>query len=91
MLTETEARSKWCPLSQEAPHGARAPRNRIEGISNDDAFPATCLCLASNCMAWRAERELIDPNTGKPAKQPLMRAEYRSTGRGWCGLAGKPP
>ena len=45
MLTEKEARTRWCPLVRV---GNEAGCNRS---SND--FGATAHCIGSACMAWR--------------------------------------
>ncbi len=45
MITETEARKKWCPLVRV---GNEAGCNR----SHND-FGATAHCIGSACMAWR--------------------------------------
>lgn len=75
LLTEEEARAKWCPHAADSNTGG----NRVRYGSHDfdpqygsEAaidFP----CIASDCMAWRSE---INMNSG--------------IARGYCGLAGKP-
>ena len=86
LLTEDEAKQRWCPFSRTAfqyRHGdgdAMVVANRAE---NDN--PITD-CIASQCMAWRWR-------VGPPSKQD--RASYRETSampewEGYCGLAGKP-
>ena len=49
MLTEDEAKTRWCPFAREAIQAgssAAATANRHLGR-------ALCTCLASGCMAWR--------------------------------------
>ncbi len=82
MVTEEQAREKWCPmamiavteLSGERIHGST---NRVLLITDDDSpfREGKPPCLASNCMMWRWEISL---------------SEARPTERGYCGLAGKP-
>lgn len=54
MITEAEAKTKWCPLARtpiDAPDGLITgfiPANRSER-----GLPASCLCIGSACMAWR--------------------------------------
>jgi hypothetical protein len=74
-MTEAEARALWCPFArsyQEPIDGHFITANRTdEGMP--DAF---CLCIATDCMAWRWEKPLA----------PLPVDERH----GFCGLAGKP-
>jgi len=69
MLTEEEAKTKWCP--QSGPHeGGHHPKQS---------------CIGSACMAWRNETtEQINPD------QPPHEWVPVPTGRGYCGLAGRP-
>lgn len=85
MLTETEAKTKWCPF-------ARYTSSRGQGINRwamaDDynLSPGPAKCLGSACMAWRWKE---DEGFKRAAD-----AEYRKTGKrlendcGYCGLAG---
>lgn len=63
MLTETEARKKWCPFARVVEHhveeGQSRPRNRVakctaEGVYEDTIAEklAGANCIASQCMAW---------------------------------------
>ncbi len=86
MLTEEQAREKWCPSAQvimrpvEEIHGQKVvmldciSANRIEG---GEAAHGT-KCIASDCMAWRWG----DPTNPRP--------EDRAQWGGYCGLAGSP-
>ena len=74
MMTEDEAKTKWCPMVRLAPLGANESyrystnrmNDRIRGIVRE------ARCIASDCMAWR----WID------------RGGSRQDG-GYCGLAVK--
>lgn len=55
--TESEAKSKWCPMARTAYHDMTVNRisddggnpNHIAGVSYDTR------CIASECMMWRWE------------------------------------
>jgi hypothetical protein len=56
MMTEDEARGKWCPQVQVVigPNNStwqnQAITNRVEFV---ESGPAQAFCLASACMMWR--------------------------------------
>ena len=79
MITEEEARTKWCPFVREM--SVAADKGKVMALGNRyvsetkvskvrDRFsnPPGARCIASDCMAWR----------------------WSSNDRGWCGLAGEP-
>lgn len=81
ILTESEARSKWCPEvrcvggSDETaprPPAANCHLNVGAGGMGLNRLPEYARCIASECMAWR----WID------------REGWRRPDRGYCGLAG---
>lgn len=91
MLTEKEAREKWCPFAlvptQIAKFGnAVNERTTYEfhpSASNRHPGPEPregCQCIASDCMAWRWRRRYADDKKD---------AEI-SHCTGYCGLGGKP-
>ena len=91
MITETEAKTKWCPNT----FGAMAAQNEY-GAPIRDAGPY--LCVASACMAWRwkyKKGDLIPTLTkigwtaqnGETSEVTYRVAEEEE---GYCGLAGKP-
>ncbi len=47
MLTETEAKTKWCPLATASHTDPRA------GFNDEDKRPKTFPCMGSSCMAWQ--------------------------------------
>ena len=49
-LTETEAKTKWCPFARRDAGGVVVNRNM-----GGNAFEG-CKCIASACMAWRDDR-----------------------------------
>ena len=81
--TEEQARARWCPFVRayfDEREVAVASYNRMawmgEGEPNAENIEANagCLCIASNCMAWRWDESKMD------AEGPLL---------GYCGLAGR--
>ncbi len=78
ILTEAEARTKWCPNTQVSAADANASY-----ATNREGFARRGLkgydyCIASDCMAWRW--------TIGPMKGDTKDVQYK----GYCGLAGKP-
>lgn len=77
MMTEDEAKTKWCPFARVwdgAPPGAAAVnRKNSTPRSKPDA---DCLCIASGCAAWRWAKDYH-----------MVATEFQD---GHCGLAGSP-
>ena len=83
ILTEAEARTKWCPFVRF--HGTPSDdnmSNRDGGVDNGN--PGMSRCIASGCMAWKQEVG-TDPSDSSP-----FGSDLKPTGRGWCGLATAP-
>lgn len=82
IITEQEAKKRWCPFARIIVSGVSANRNH-PGVADD-----CCLCIASTCMTWRAI-ETSEFND-------RANAEFRTSGKrlkcdtGYCGLAGEP-
>lgn len=88
MLTEEEAKGKWCPFARVAlDYGEGTAGSRMVASANRgwadlaDHLNVDSRCIASQCMAWRPavlphQRNLPNPADAAPA--------------GYCGLAGKP-
>lgn len=83
MLTETEAKTKWCPYS-----GTIIPM-----------FPPVerGFCIASACMMWRqAQKPNPDWRQSSMASYPMPNTRFdppmyiNGPERGYCGLAGRP-
>lgn len=64
MLTEQEARTKWCPHARQDDN-VGIFRNALH---DDNGFA----CIASECMAWRWVSETFH---GLGTPQPIERAE----------------
>lgn len=66
MLTQNQAKGKWCPFARVVPgvmqHGAMrkpfdvAAHNRVQENGEDEpTWHPAMSCIASECMAWRQE------------------------------------
>lgn len=77
MLTETQAREKWCPAARMTQVGAGVGGvNRVvdrEDRSSKPHYQNGCMCVASDCMWWR-----------------WGDLKTQSTIEGYCGMAGNP-
>lgn len=95
MMTEQEAREKWCPMARAV---LGMDLDEMRGIVGNRTGPmetgvAATHCFASYCMAWRwvfepveyggSSTEIVWAGQGKPPT-------HIQTDRGFCGLAGKP-
>lgn len=59
MMTEAEARTKWCPFAFPKPFAlAVVGCNRNTGRYEDSPK-----CVASECMAWRTESNYLKPTS----------------------------
>jgi hypothetical protein len=103
MLTETEAKTKWCPfvrLRGKYDDAATSSFNRCLPFGND-LTPETH-CWASACMAWRwyggdyPDYAGPDKPEGKGwvenanATDNRFRWQRKRQQTGYCGLAGEP-
>lgn len=76
MITEAEAKTKWCPLARASSSRDEtgASVNRGYGGTDKGTVPdIDCMCIASACMAWRP----ADIGSGL-------------VGSGFCGAFGRP-
>jgi hypothetical protein len=81
MLTEEEARKRWCPMVRlgydsnalATPDNRIHPKGRLAKNTEAQIHPGH-RCIASGCMMWRWEPRGYMPPRG-----------------GYCGLAGRPP
>lgn len=86
MLTEEEARTKWCPHARQDDN-VGIFRNALH---DDNGFA----CIASECMAWRWRVEVEYPtayhnlySVGGGVMEKPKRTQLKT---GYCGLAGRP-
>ena len=67
MLTEAEAKTKWCAFARYD-SGDGAPSNRWkQSLPADEPHalnPVPCRCIGSDCMAWRKSTERTDKPVG---------------------------
>jgi len=75
-MTEDEARKKWCPMVRWTSHDG--DNRYAEPFENRGA---NCMCIASECMMWKTQRELIGGNE----VDGFRYKEYS-----YCGLTYKP-
>ena len=100
MMTESEAKTKWCPFARMLAHTyAQDGKGRIfEGgysynrsPDDDECYiPTGAKCIASGCMAWRWEHGAVfDGDRGFMVHD--MGPHGVGHARGYCGLAGARP
>lgn len=93
MMTEQEARQRWCPFSRysvyDKPSSNRwkqsAPESEPHALN-----PIPCRCIASDCMAWRWHDEWQSATEEGVGGDLVVRLK-RKQGEpklGYCGLAG---
>jgi hypothetical protein len=82
VMTEDQAKTKWCPHVRFAdpidggkPSVEPTTWNRFDGEWDYTGL----LCIASDCMMWRREKDTYGDDYGKGIPED----------RGFCGLAGK--
>jgi len=81
ILTEEQAKKKWCPFAMVPEHNEQSDPSRNRWASGDQLKTANC--IASMCMAWRWEMTPNEASSATNAKQ------IKIQGTGYCGLAGK--
>lgn len=90
MLSEEEARGKWCPFARSLVYAVDNYGNQSHATScnrNINGQPSTA-CLGSACMSWRWQGWKVQ---GAILPQQNPPEEKRVGPRlGYCGLAGEP-
>lgn len=78
ILTEEEARTKWCPFFRAAI--GVGPSDGVEIVSNRmrERGNGACTCIGSDCMAWRWSEFPYSEEGGSKIRR-----------YGFCGLAGR--
>lgn len=79
MITEYDAKNKWCPFARLSEMG---------GTYNRTGPAANLECIGSQCMAWRA---VETPEFKTRADTHFKKTGGRLVAdAGFCGLAGQP-
>jgi hypothetical protein len=77
-MTESEAKTKWCPLIRvgvQKENGAVACNASVQYRNPDN-----CRCIASACMFWRQQIPAHRETKNHVATEAI----------GFCGVAGRP-
>ncbi len=88
ILTEKEAKTKWCPevrmIDEREEFKNQNSSNRTFSVLEElDPNPSFSCCIASDCMMWRyKEYEYVKVENVAPSDKKTL--------EGYCGLAGKP-
>lgn len=101
MMTEAEAKTKWCPFSRVGQNMGDKPiavnRTFHESNSGSHVVQMQTRCLASGCMAWGwlepeyHHRRFIPDPSGELDENGDRKGtweEHPEKRRGYCGLAG---
>jgi hypothetical protein len=91
-MTESDAKQKWCPMVRivSVDLEDKDSRNRVSGA--ESIIPEDCLCIGSDCMAWRRDA-MIEYHYAAPVPPGYQRIGHfiePIEKSGYCGLAGKP-
>lgn len=75
MLTEDEAKAKWCPLARTLHFDGKnvsSPHNRVYRADYNvvQSDMPGCNCIASACMAWRTNSNFSEDQTIRAADAP---------------------
>ena len=96
MITEDEARQKWCPLARVWAAGEMHPNGANRFVSDSDhtpekhteAFVKGTTCMASACMAWRWDWE--NARTREISRKGEGMEVVTQPTHGYCGAFGHP-
>lgn len=96
LLTEVEAKTKWCPLARvvETDDAGEPVQGWPVGNHASDASYAhpRARCIGSACMAWRTATE-TDQGIERPdpswRRHPSVKEIWERT-VGYCGAFGRP-
>jgi hypothetical protein len=92
MLTEDEAKTKWCPFTHKRVIVMIDSGSDQQAIENAERVSAQSNCLARGCMAWRKVDERItytgqDVMVREPGGGGRIEKERRVIDVGVCGAA----
>jgi len=99
VMTEEEAKGKWCPfarVSEVGEAGGAYTHSPNRNLSPD--LSGAAVCITSQCMSWRWWDGLSDDGTAHDRKPTSHAARVPeppegrplAQRRGFCGLAGRP-
>lgn len=85
LLTEEQAKSKWCPLSRELA-GIQNAQGTAMGSFNRHPNSNIPACITTSCMSWRwaTPKQVRDIDL---VTSDVVDLEPR---RGYCGAFGRP-
>lgn len=91
IMTEDEARRRWCPFGMQPIAGYAQPSSGLSTsqtyvISGNRAQGDVPACLASQCMAWRWK----DPKVLREIDLVTADVVDEQPRRGYCGAFGRP-
>lgn len=96
MLTESEAKQRWCPFARVTNPWNRPGFNRYEDAGGHQSSTTEAACIGSACMAWRWAESIGGEivwtevvNNGTVYAKPTG-LKHEAPTQGYCGLAGKP-
>lgn len=82
LMTEEQARTKWCPMARRTAEGHGSWNRNRNGSASD-----SCLCITSGCMAWHSagqQRETARNYHDAPTiKRIDGRAAFHTYEGGW--------
>lgn len=97
MITEKEAKTKWCPFARvhqvdnvasTAINRKVDPTQRYDATGNvRPALMGAARCVGSECMAWRWQAGTFEEYGKLKTRED---SGYIVEAKGYCGLAGKP-
>lgn len=94
MLSEDDAKTKWCAFSRfKFATSSDSPSSNREGGPSAGQNPwlvSGTRCLASACMAWRWGRDAAGDVAYQVTKMPDNPGHTLNAPMGFCGLAGRP-
>ena len=82
MITEEEAKTKWCPHVRHVAGDANQASNAA-GYAGGRAHEEWNCCIGSKCMAWRFVKYVVQPGVDNAGN-------WNVNDVGYCGLSGKP-
>ena len=86
-MTETEAKTKWCPMVRSLAFNAVGACAANQAYSDEVVDLKLAYCKGSACMMWRSRIVPVPFNDQNRDPQGNV---IRERIDGYCGLAGQP-